>query len=148
MFGVLGPTLILFHSNFSLGSTNSRVALFCMLLVAGSGLIGRYLYSRIHFGLYGKRASLVELTDLVRQNRQQLHWVKALSPAFLQRLEQLEQRILAASSSQPVVGQTSLTAAPVASSLTPLQWLALRWFNWQEYRQLKRLLMQSLNAAI
>jgi hypothetical protein len=68
-FGILGPTLILFHSNFSLGSTNSNVALMCMLLVAGSGLVGRFLYTRIHFGLYGHRASLKELSSLLNEHR-------------------------------------------------------------------------------
>ncbi len=42
VFGVWGPTFILLHSNFNLGSLNSSIALFSMLLVAGSGLIGRY----------------------------------------------------------------------------------------------------------
>ena len=41
--GIVGPLLVLFHSNFSLGATNSNVALFCMLAVSGSGLIGRYI---------------------------------------------------------------------------------------------------------
>ena len=133
IFGVLGPLLVLFHSNFSLGSTNSRVALFCMLLVAGSGLVGRYLYSRIHFGLYGKRASLVELTDLIRHNRQQLDWIAGLDQAFRQRLERLENHILVASDT---------CAGQFEGHLTPWQWLALRWFSWCEYRQLRRLLRQ------
>lgn len=62
--GIAGPLCILFHSNFHLGSLNSTVALVCMLLVAGSGIIGRYIYNRIHFGLYGERIRLREaLTD-------------------------------------------------------------------------------------
>lgn len=61
MLGVLGPTLVVLHTNFSLGSTNSRVALFCMVVVALSGLVGRYLYRQIHSGLYGQRTSLNEL---------------------------------------------------------------------------------------
>ena len=65
MLGVLGPACILFHCAFSLGSTNSNVALFCMLTVAGSGLIGRYLYSQIHYGLYGRKATAEQMkTDL------------------------------------------------------------------------------------
>ncbi|MCP5345835.1 MAG: transcriptional regulator [Gammaproteobacteria bacterium] len=59
--GILGPLLILFHSNFRLGSLNSTVALVCMLLVAGSGFIGRYFYSRIHFGLYGEKIRLQQV---------------------------------------------------------------------------------------
>ena len=61
VFGVVGPIAVLYHSNFELGSINSNVALFCMLLVAGSGLIGRYIYTKIHYGLYGRKATLHEL---------------------------------------------------------------------------------------
>lgn len=53
--GVLAPVLILFHSKFSLGSANANVALACMLIVAGSGIIGRFLYVRIHRGVAGKK---------------------------------------------------------------------------------------------
>jgi hypothetical protein len=62
LLGVVGPVCILFHSGFRLGSTNSNIAMFCMLIVATSGLIGRYFYSRIHHGLYGRKANLDELT--------------------------------------------------------------------------------------
>jgi hypothetical protein len=48
IMGVIGPVCILFHSNFHLGSLNSNVALFSMIIVASSGLMGRYLYKRIH----------------------------------------------------------------------------------------------------
>jgi hypothetical protein len=61
LLGVIGPALILLHANFKLGSLNSNVALLAMLTVAGSGLIGRYLYGRIHLGLYGRRAEIAEL---------------------------------------------------------------------------------------
>ena len=69
MLGVLGPICILYHANFSLGSTNSSVALFSMLLVAGSGLIGRYLYVQIHYGLYGRRINLKELTGELEEEK-------------------------------------------------------------------------------
>ncbi len=58
VLGVLGPLLVLFHSNFRTGATNSNVALYCMLLVSGSGLIGRYFYSRIHTEMSGSQESL------------------------------------------------------------------------------------------
>lgn len=61
ILGIAGPLLILFHSNFGLGSVNSNVALFSMLLVVFSGLIGRYLYRRIHNGLYGQKLNYDEL---------------------------------------------------------------------------------------
>lgn len=59
--GVLGPVLILFHSTFRTASINATVAMACMLLVALSGIVGRFLYRRIHHGLYGHRATLGEM---------------------------------------------------------------------------------------
>jgi hypothetical protein len=58
ILGIVGPVSILYHCNFKLGSLNSNVSLLCMLLVAGSGLIGRYFYSKLHHGLYGRRATV------------------------------------------------------------------------------------------
>jgi hypothetical protein len=62
-FGIAGPLLILFHSTFTIGSLNAGVAMGCMLLVAGSGVIGRFIYTRIHHGLYGRRATVQELQN-------------------------------------------------------------------------------------
>ena len=61
ILGVLGPVLALLHANFRLGSINSNVALVAMLVVAVSGVVGRYLYSKIHLGLYGRKAELREI---------------------------------------------------------------------------------------
>jgi hypothetical protein len=61
ILGVLGPLLILFHCNFRLGAPNSNVALVSMLIVAASGVVGRYIYTHISHGLYGARATLEEL---------------------------------------------------------------------------------------
>lgn len=61
LFGVLGPLLIVIHSAFGIGSLNAGVALACMLLVAGSGVIGRFIYTRIHHGLYGRKATFEEM---------------------------------------------------------------------------------------
>lgn len=80
MLGVVGPVCILYHSNFSLGSTNSSVALFSMLLVAGSGLIGRYLYVQIHYGLYGRRINLGELTGELEEEKSELARNLAFAP--------------------------------------------------------------------
>lgn len=60
LLGITGPLLILLHSTFHVGSLNAGVALGCMLVVAGSGIIGRFFYTKIHNGLYGRRASLQE----------------------------------------------------------------------------------------
>lgn len=61
LLGTLGPVLILFHANFRLGALNSNVAFFAMLTVAVSGVIGRYIYRRIHLGLYGRKAQVQDL---------------------------------------------------------------------------------------
>jgi hypothetical protein len=61
ILGVLGPVLILFHCKFHFGAPNSNVALVSMLVVAASGVVGRYIYGRISHGLYGARATLDEL---------------------------------------------------------------------------------------
>lgn len=88
--GVLGPTLILFHCGFGLGSLNSNVALLCMLVVAGSGLIGRYFYTRIHHGLYGNRTSLAELQQNAQLLKASLEQRLQTVPGVIERLEQLE----------------------------------------------------------
>ena len=61
VLGIIGPVLILFHANFKFGSTNSNIALISMLLVAGSGIVGRYLYGKIHVGLFGRKSNIAEI---------------------------------------------------------------------------------------
>jgi hypothetical protein len=61
IFGILGPTLIILHTNFNLGSLNSRLALFTMLVVVASGIVGRYLYAKVHKGLYGTHAEMRDI---------------------------------------------------------------------------------------
>ena len=63
IFGILGPALIMFHSTFRIGSINAGVALICMLLVSGSGIFGRFFYTKIHFGLYGRQASIKQMQE-------------------------------------------------------------------------------------
>jgi len=92
-FGVVGPLLILFHSNFRLGATNSNVALFCMLVVAGSGFFGRYFYAHIHHGLHGRKASLAELRDYAERLRQVSTEVSFL-PELVDRIGAEEQALI------------------------------------------------------
>jgi hypothetical protein len=63
VFGILGPTLIILHSTFYIGSINAGVALICMLLVSGSGIFGRFFYTKIHYGLYGRHATHKQLQE-------------------------------------------------------------------------------------
>ena len=61
IFGILGPALIVFHSTFHINSVNAAVAMVCMLLVSGSGIFGRFFYTKIHHGLYGRQTTVNEL---------------------------------------------------------------------------------------
>jgi hypothetical protein len=61
ILGIVGPELILLHANFRFGSINSNVAVVAMLIVAISGVVGRYLYGKIHLGLYGRKAQIQEI---------------------------------------------------------------------------------------
>lgn len=90
LFGILGPVAILYHSSFSLGSTNSNVALICMLLVASSGLAGRYLYVRIHHGLYGARTLITEFQAQTQSRREVLVKVLPQGEQIFEELDKLE----------------------------------------------------------
>jgi len=94
LMGVLGPVCILFHCNFQLGSTNGNIALFSMLLVAGSGLVGRYFYTKIHYGLYGRKADLVNLSSDAALARAELDPVFDSLPGMKVRLQRLEEKAL------------------------------------------------------
>jgi len=77
--GILGPIAVLYHANFGLGSINSNVALFSMLIVASSGVIGRFVYSKIHHGLYGRKASFEELHVQLEQAKEKIETLFAIS---------------------------------------------------------------------
>ncbi len=92
LMGVIGPVCILFHCNYQLGSTNGNIALFSMLLVAGSGLVGRYIYTKIHYGLYGRKADLDRLGSDAAMARAELDPVFEVVPEMKARLQGLEQK--------------------------------------------------------
>jgi hypothetical protein len=78
IFGIGGPVLVLFHSTFHVKSLNAGVALYSMLLVAASGIIGRFIYKRIHHGLYGRKSNLEELQQAVDANQNKVSKVNAV----------------------------------------------------------------------
>jgi hypothetical protein len=90
MMGVIGPVCILYHSNFQLGSMNGNIALFSMLLVASSGLVGRYFYTRIHYGLYGRKADLVHLGSDAATAKSHMDLAFEIVPDLQERLGKLE----------------------------------------------------------
>jgi hypothetical protein len=99
IFGVLGPVLILYHSNFGLGSLNDTVALACTILVALSGLVGRYVHAKIHTDLDGHRATLEQLAEDSRITALQRREAVALVPGLLDRLTAYDALVLTAPAS-------------------------------------------------
>ena len=61
VLGVAGPVLILLHSGFHIGSLNAGVAFYSMVVVALSGVVGRFLYLRVHRSLNGEKETLAQL---------------------------------------------------------------------------------------
>lgn len=94
VFGIVGPVMILFHANFQIGSLNSMVALVSMLLVAGSGLIGKYIYTHIHHGLYGKRITLQELRGEAETKYEELSLIYDMDENLNKRHSIMEKRVM------------------------------------------------------
>jgi len=95
VMGVIAPVCILFHANFQLGSLNSNVALWSTLTVAASGAIGRFIFSKVHYGLYGGRATLTALRENALQAKGQLSAEFAFAPQLRIRLQAFEDATLA-----------------------------------------------------
>ena len=94
VIGVLAPTLILFHSTFHLGSLNATVALYSMLLVAGSGVVGRFIYRKIHHGLYGRAATLQEIQAQLGTSDSDVRSRFHFAPEMTQHLLAFESQVL------------------------------------------------------
>jgi hypothetical protein len=90
VLGIGGPLTILAHSKFQIGSLNAGVALGSMLIVALSGIAGRFIYIRIHRGLGGERLSLDKLRDALGFSGNSVHSQLAFAPQADARLRALE----------------------------------------------------------
>jgi hypothetical protein len=88
--GIAAPLLILAHSRFHIGSLNAGVALWSMLLVAASGIVGRFIYVRIHHGLFGTRMTLAQLQAEVGLNAGTMQSRLAFAPRLAQWLAEFE----------------------------------------------------------
>lgn len=112
--GIIGPVLIMYHSNFQLSSKNGTIAFFSMLAVFVSGLVGRVIYRRIHFGLFGRKATLEELKQRLGMNGEGIHSRFHKLPKVEQRLQKFEQRATKPSASGLVRFYRAMTARPYA----------------------------------
>jgi hypothetical protein len=90
LLGICGPLLILFHSRFQIGSANAAVAMASMLVVAGSGVIGRFIYTRIHHELRGSRLAAIELRSALADALARIQGGRALPARAKEILEAYE----------------------------------------------------------
>ena len=94
--GIGGPLLILVHSTFRVGSLNAGVALYSMVIDALSGVIGRFIYRRVHGGLDGRRSSLRELQVRAGFDQSEARSKLQFAPDVEDRLQAFEQHELQA----------------------------------------------------
>jgi len=94
LLGVLGPVMILFHANFEARSMNAAVALWAMLIVAGSGFIGRFAYARVHLGLFGQRETLRDVMARANESRSALHRALSAVPSVAKCVTEFEAQVL------------------------------------------------------
>jgi hypothetical protein len=119
MFGLFGPWLILVHSTFRIGSLNAGVALFSMVIVVISGVVGRFIYVRVHRGLNGEKTTLRELQARAGMVEDQARSRLAFAPEVEARLLAFEKRTLE-------VSPGPLNALIQVCSLPLRQWTARR----------------------
>ena len=94
IIGVVAPITILYHSNFDFGSVNSAAAMLSMLLVAGSGLIGRFLYGKVHHGLFGSKANLKELLGTVKLSMKDAGPAAQFVPGLMKEIAAFDRQVL------------------------------------------------------
>jgi hypothetical protein len=127
IFGLVGPLLILYHCNFNLGSFNSQVALYCMLLVAGSGIVGKHFYARIHNGLYGRKLSLQEMQQELIESREKGRGLAQLTPKVVHRLNGLADELKGCAVTQSLSIRQSLKWSFAGQFIRlRLRWIARR----------------------
>jgi len=95
--GVTGPTLVMLHSTFRIGSLNGGMALISMLLVVVSGVVGRYFYSRVHYGLYGRKAQLKEVQQILWLRESGIKSRLSMTPRMTKRLQDYEKSVISPS---------------------------------------------------
>lgn len=91
ILGIVGPPLVLFHSTFHIRSANAGVVLCSLLIVVISGVVGRFGYTTIHYGLYGRRATLDKLRTSVSGQTDAAKTSLHFAPQVEQWLQSFEQ---------------------------------------------------------
>jgi hypothetical protein len=129
--GITGPVLVLFHSTFRFGSMNAGVALGSMLLVAGSGVVGRFLYARIHSSLYGNLSTLEQMQAEREKSESRVRRLFELVPAV-----------------EPLLERHASLAQPREASAAARAWsfATLGWRTWRTWRKCRTELQRAMKA--
>jgi hypothetical protein len=135
VLGIVGPLLVLFHANFALGALNSNVALFLMLAVSGSGIVGRYIYSRIYGNWAEEQQTLAGLQGVAEQMRRQSNSTAVL-PELMSVVEAEERRLFAPA--RTLLG--TLARAGTAGLRTLLA-------RWRIERKIRRMVLEAARQS-
>lgn len=119
LLGLLGPVLILYHCNFGTGSLRANVALFTMLVVVLSGLIGHYLYAWLSQEFYGELRTAAELLGEAKLALAEL----GPSPSLKSLIEDLDAFDADAQTSRPGIGATLRLRKHRSRLLQHAEWL-------------------------
>lgn len=132
ILGVGGPLLILLHSTFRVGSLNAAIALYSMIIVALSGVIGRFIFARVNRGLRSEQMSFQELQEHAGLDKEVARSNLSFAPKVEARLKAFEQAELQA-------------ATNWRTYLSQVFWLPLKmWFVYYRCRSELRKPLQHL----
>ena len=95
VFGILGPILVLFHSTFQTHSFNATVAFWSMVVVLASGVIGRFVFTRMYTGLEGNKATLKDMQNFLAKCTEDSRRALDLVPDVEKELDDYRKRAFA-----------------------------------------------------
>ena len=65
VLGIAGPVLVLYHCNFRHGAPDANVALWTMLSVAASGIVGQFIYASVSADFYANKQKARQQLDAI-----------------------------------------------------------------------------------
>ncbi|MDH5638908.1 MAG: hypothetical protein OEZ04_10475 [Nitrospinota bacterium] len=86
--GIVGTVLTTTHTTYKLGGLVS-ISFWCMIIVASSGLLGRYLYGWIPHQVSGKELEMEEIRAYLEASDQQMQDTLGKSPKIVKYYDQI-----------------------------------------------------------
>jgi hypothetical protein len=96
VLGICGAVLVLFHSTFQTQSLNATVAYWSLVIVAVSGILGRFVFTGMYVGLEGKKATLREMEAFLGKVSDEARHAFDLVPEVKRSLEEYRADTMAA----------------------------------------------------